>query len=325
MALNRPQTKAQQATQHPNAGQTAVQSSTTGQGITLGSALDRWYSELAAEGRSAKTLTIYRYGTDRLVNALKHERPLAEVAPEHITSLIAEARAAGLSDATVSAIYRPLRTFGLWCVAAGLLDRSPVTLKPPKVSVGVVPDLTQAQWAAVLATTDSRSRWAFRARRDRALLLMLWTTGCRLSELAGLTLADVDMAAATILVHGKGGKDRVLPLLPVALAALGAYLTHERPRSPHSGLTNALWLTGKGPLRANGIAQLVRARGEQAGVPGLHPHRFRHAFVGRCLAGGMSDALVMALTGHSTHSMLQRYGQANRAQSAMDALRALAG
>jgi site-specific recombinase XerD len=292
--------------------------------VTLAAALTRWYSELAAEGKSPKTLSIYRYSTDQLVKRIGPMTPLEGIEPQDITGLVADVRAAGKSPSTVSATFRPLRTFGLWCVAAGLLDRSPVTMKPPKVPVGIVPDITPAQWSALLATTDTRSRWAFRSRRDRAVLLLLWTTGARLSEVAGLKVSDVE-DMMSFVVHGKGGKDRTLPLLPDAAEALQAYLTLERPRSAHSGASEALWLSqgDTGELSANGIAQMVRTRGEQAGVTGLHPHRFRHAFVSRCFAAGLSDSTIMALTGHSTHSMLSRYGQANRAQSAMDALRAM--
>jgi site-specific recombinase XerD len=320
MALSRPATKREQASRSSRTR--PMQAATA---LTLHGALTRWYSELAAEGKSPKTLNIYRYATDQLVARLGPDVLLEAVCPEDITALIAATRARGVSPSTVSATFRPLRTFGLWCEAASLLDRSPVTMKPPKVPVGVVPDIKPDQWAAILATTDTRSRWAFRARRDRAILLMLWTTGARLSEVAGLRLTDLDLPSGSFVVHGKGGKDRQLPLLQEAEASLQTYLTLERPRSANSGASDALWLSqgDTGELSANGIAQMVRTRGELAGVTGLHPHRFRHAFVSRCFANGLSDSTIMALTGHSTHSMLSRYGQANRSQSAMDALRAI--
>jgi site-specific recombinase XerD len=326
MSLARPLTVADQRTSNRSAVKASTPSSA---GPTLGAALTRWYSELAAEGKSPKTLSIYRYSTDQLVASLGGhgaDHRLEDIRPEDITGLIAAVRAAGKSPSTVSATFRPLRTFFLWCMAAGLLSNSPVTMKPPKVPVGIVPDIAPDQWAAMLATTDTRSRWAFRARRDRAVLLLLWTTGARLSEVAGLKVGDIAADMMSFVVHGKGGKDRTLPLLPDAAEALQAYLTLERPRSAHSGASEALWLSqgDTGVLSANGIAQMVRTRGEQAGVTGLHPHRFRHAFVSRCFAAGLSDSTIMALTGHSTHSMLSRYGQANRAQSAMDALRAIA-
>lgn len=318
MALARPLTKVDQSLVN-------LLPTTAKPSLTLDAALARWYSELAAEGKSPATIAAYQYATGSLVKNVGEGVILADISPEHITGLIAEARAAGKSPSTVSALFRPLRTFFLWATRAGLVAISPVTMKPPKVPVGVVPDITAEQWAAVLATTTSHSRWAFRARRDRAILLILWTTGARLSEVAGLKLSDIDLQAGTFVVHGKGGKDRTLPLLPDALEALQTYLTLERPRSAFSSVSDAVWLTGKSELRGNGIAQMVRSRGAQAGVEGLHPHRFRHAFVGRCLAAGMSDSLVMALTGHSTHVMLARYGAATRAVTAMDALRALAG
>jgi len=176
----------------------------------------------------------------------------------------------------------------------------------------------------MLKTTEHRTRWAFRPRRDRAILLMLATTGARLSEVADLKVSDVSSRLDTFTVMGKGGKERVLPLLPEAADALRAYLTLERPRSPYSAST-ALWLAYRGDMSSNGLAQMVAARGYEAGVKRrVHPHELRHRAIASWLRAGMPDALVMSLSGHSTHSMLQRYGAHTRSEDAMAYLRALA-
>ena len=291
---------------------------------TLGSAREAWMRSLQVGGKSKYTLASYAYGLDKLGALVGEGTLLANVSTEDCEAALLAAKDAGLSVSSQSAIFRPLRTFFGWCVTRRLLDHSPMDgVSAPKVVVQPVEFVDDDEWKRLLATTVERSRHAFRARRDRAILLMLGTTGARLSEVGNLEVDDVDLALDVLTVHGKGGKDRLLPLLPDAKTALTAYLRMERPRSPHKGL-GALWLAPKGAMGASGIAQMVAARGEQAGIAHrVHPHELRHRFVARALRAGMPAPLVMAVSGHTTPSMLNRYGAYTRSQDAMAALREL--
>lgn len=297
--------------------------------LTLGDALDQWDTYLRGSDRigSPRTIDSYRYGTGKLAARLGDVFPLAEVIPQHIEALMADLKASGMAPGGRMGVYRPIRTFFRWCVKRELLTVSPAEkVEAPKVRVQPVEFVTDDEWKAILATCQTRSRWAFRPRRDLAILQVLGTTGARVSEVAGLTLGDVELsgAAGQFIVHGKGGKDRLLPLLPEAATALNAYLTFERLRSPFSGASDRIWLTSRGPLTANGIAQMVAERGKAAGIARrVHPHELRHRFVAGALRDGMPGPLVMALSGHSTPSMLNRYGAFNRSQDAMDMLREL--
>jgi site-specific recombinase XerD len=298
-------------------------------GLTLHDALERWYTSLQASEsvKSLRTIDAYRYATDKLVSSVGSQTPLEAVQPESLETLLASLKTAGASAATRQAVYRPIRTFLKWCVKRGHLSVSPAEeVDAPKVPAQPIEFVTDAEWSAILATTESKSRWAFRARRDRAVLLMLATTGARLSEVAGLQVGEVDLEARSLLVHGKGGKDRVLPLLPEAHEAVSTYLRLERPRSPYSSTSDALWLASRGVLTPNGLAQMVAERGEAAGITKrrVHPHELRHRAIAGWLRAGMPDTLVMALSGHSTHAMLARYGAATRQEDAMAYLRSLA-
>jgi site-specific recombinase XerD len=326
MALARPLTKAQQAaTRSSLSAQPVGQKSPT---ITLGEAVERWTTHLHASDRigSPRTIQAYLYGLGKLTTRVDKDTPLADITPEHIEGMLADLKRAGITDGGRALVYRPIRTFFRWAVERELVFTSPVEkVAAPKVKVQPLVFVTDDEFDRILKTTVTRSRWAFRARRDRAILLMLATTGARLSEVAELKLSDVAVTSQQFTVHGKGGKDRVLPLLDDAAEALSAYLTHERPRSVYSS-TQALWLAPRGPITPNGIAQLVAERGYAAGVKRrVHAHELRHRFVAKALSGGMPGPLVMALSGHSTPSMLNRYGAHTRSEDAMNMLRAMAG
>ena len=299
---------------------------TSSQSATLGDAVESWFVSLRAGDASPKTLAAYGWGVGRFVAHVGPAQPLAAITVEDVESFIGSLKTSGLSEASRNAAYRPVRTFLRWCVKRGLLTSNPsADVAAPKVTVQPVQFVTDAEFAAILATTDTRSRWAFRARRDRAILLMLATTGARLSEVTDLQVSDVDLTAGTFLVHGKGGKDRVLPLLDGAKAALDTYLRLERPRSAYSTST-ALWLAPRGPLTPNGVAQMVADRGKAAGLKRrAHPHELRHRAIATWLRKGMPGPLVQALSGHSTPAMLARYGAHTRSEDAMDFLRGLAG
>jgi integrase/recombinase XerD len=296
--------------------------------LTVGAALDRWYVHLNASDRigSPRTIASYRYATGKLVDHITDGKVIASITTEDLEALFAALKARGLSPAARSAVYRPLRTFFRWATERGLVPVSPMDgVSAPKVQVQPVEFVSDSEWAAIVATTKTRSKWAFRARRDRAILLLLGSTGARLSEIAGLRVSDVDVHQGVMLVHGKGGKDRKLPLLPDVAAALDEYLRLERPRSAFSGVTDALWLAPKGAMTASGIAQMLADRGYAAGLRRrVHPHELRHRFVAQTLAAGMPGPLVMALSGHSTASMLNRYGAHTRTEDAMAMYRAMA-
>jgi integrase/recombinase XerD len=293
-------------------------------GLTLTEAATMWDRSMRVS-HSPKTRTTYGYAITRLVSVIG-DKPIASIRRSDIEEALAEL-SARMKPATVHNVYRALGSFFKWAAAHEdvPLSASPMNeVNPPRVPVTVMEFPTRAELAKVLATTVSRSRHDFRARRDRAILLMFMSTGARLAEVAGLRVQDLDLDAErpTALVHGKGNKDRLLPLDAPTVDAIRAYVHRARSRSQWAYLPD-LWLGPKGALTPSGVAQVVVERGRQAGV-GLHPHLMRHAAIDRMLAAGMQEGDVMQVSGHSTRAMLSRYGAAQARERADDAFRRLA-
>jgi Phage integrase family len=142
----------------------------------------------------------------------------------------------------------------------------------------------------------------------RAILRLFADTGLRLSELAHLTVADVDLDEHVAVVLGKGRRPRAVPFGAKTTAALDRYL---RLRGRHKVAAEpALWLgpNNRQAMTVNGVGQMVRRSGAEAGIPELHPHMLRHTFAHSWLAEGGNEGDLMRITGCKSRAMVNRYG-----------------
>jgi integrase/recombinase XerD len=148
-------------------------------------------------------------------------------------------------------------------------------------------------------------------RRDRALLELLYATGCRASELSNLRLQDLHLDQGFCVCRGKGDKERVVPLGTRAADAVRAYLAHERPKlaGPSSPLADWLLLSYRGRrLRRERIWELLKKYARRVGaLPAVSPHTLRHSFATHLLAGGADLRQVQEMLGHASIATTQIY------------------
>jgi integrase/recombinase XerD len=148
-------------------------------------------------------------------------------------------------------------------------------------------------------------------RRDRAMLEMLYATGCRVSELSMLRPRDVHLSEQYCICHGKGDKQRVVPLGKKAIAAVEIYLQHERPKLAERGQGESafLLLSSRGArLRRERIWELIKLYARQVGCSAeLSPHSLRHSFATHLLAGGADLRQVQEMLGHASIATTQIY------------------
>jgi integrase/recombinase XerD len=148
-------------------------------------------------------------------------------------------------------------------------------------------------------------------RRDRAMLELLYASGCRASELSGMQLRDLHLDDGHCLCHGKGDKQRLVPLGSRAIEAVRNYLADERPRLAESALLPPPWvlLSRRGQrLRRERIWELVKRYAVAAGAPeSVSPHTLRHTFATHLLAGGADLRQVQEMLGHASIATTQIY------------------
>ncbi len=147
------------------------------------------------------------------------------------------------------------------------------------------------------------------AQRDRALLEVMYACGLRASETIGLELSEIDLQRGFLRAHGKGSKDRLVPLGTKAVAAINAYLRSGRPQLVGERPEAKLFVNFRGgPLTRQGLYKIVQKNARAAGLDGkMSPHTLRHSFATHLLAGGCDLRAVQEMLGHADVSTTQMY------------------
>ena len=195
-----------------------------------------------------------------------------------------------------------------FAVREGLLERDPAReVKPPAPPRRLPKALPLDD---VLRLLDGTPGDGVGALRDRALLEVLYSTGARISEAIGLDLDDVDATERTVLLDGKGGKQRLVPIGRPALEALDAYLVRARPGLATRGRgTPAVFLNLRGGrLSRQSAWQVLKSAADRAGISAsVSPHTLRHSFATHLLEGGADVRVVQELLGHASVTTTQIY------------------
>jgi site-specific recombinase XerD len=256
--------------------------------------------------RSDSTQRIYLAALDRLIGHLDANgmpTTASGVRREHIESYVA-ARRGVVKPTTLSVEFRALQQFWRWAIDEDEVDRSPMErMKAPRVPDSPVPVVSVEDFRKLLRTAEGRD---YNARRDTAILMLMFDTGIRRGELEGMTVEDIDLRARLAYVTGKGGHSRAVRFGTKTAVALDRYL---RLRRGHRlAVSPALWLGQDGPLTGSGFAQIIAKRCAAAGLPRIHPHQLRHTFAHEYLAAGGQEGDLQRLAGWRSPQMLRRYG-----------------
>jgi integrase/recombinase XerD len=207
-----------------------------------------------------------------------------------------------------------VRGFHRFAAADGLASADPAAgVRPPRPAKRLPKALPLSDVEAILETAGAPGTTL--ALRDRALLEVLYGTGARISEAVGLDVDDVDLVDGTVLLRGKGGKHRLVPIGSYARSAVEAYLVRGRPELAGAGTgtggarAGALFLNSRGGRlsRQSAWTVLVRAA-DRAGVThDVSPHTLRHSFATHLLDGGADVRVVQELLGHASVTTTQIY------------------
>ncbi len=276
-------------------------------------------------GVAANTISSYRRDLRRYVEHLAQRDvgDLRDVCETDVSEFLVSLRrgdpesgVAALSAVSAARALIAVRGLHRFAAAEGIIDLDVAhAVKPPTPSRRLPKSLPLDDVLALLdgaggeAPTDGPL-----TLRNRALLELLYSTGARISEAVGLDVDDVDTEARSVLLRGKGGKQRLVPVGRPAIAALDAYLVRGRPdlarrRRGAGSSGGAIFLNARGGrLSRQSAWQVLQDAAERAGITAaVSPHTLRHSFATHLLDGGADVRVVQELLGHASVTTTQIY------------------
>jgi integrase/recombinase XerD len=272
-------------------------------------------------GVAANTLSSYRRDLRRYLEhlAVRGIDDLAKVSEDDVSEFLValrrgdpDAGASPLSAVSAARALIAVRGLHRFAAAEGLTDVDVAReIKPPTPGRRLPKSLTIDEVLALLAAAggDSPSDGPL-TLRNRALLEFLYSTGARISEAVGLDIDDIDTHARSVLLRGKGGKQRLVPVGRPAVEALQAYLVRGRPELARRGRgTPSMFLNARGGrLSRQSAWQVLQDAAERAGITSkVSPHTLRHSFATHLLDGGADVRVVQELLGHASVTTTQIY------------------
>lgn len=267
---------------------------------------------LAAEcGLANASIEAYRRDLEKLRKWLETKSQRFEDVRDDgpLLEFLAAAHDEGASEATLARRLAAIRVFYRFLLETRRIDRD---VRPsavgPKMWLRLPKSLNPSAVAALLEAESGSDPTHV---RDRAILEMLYATGCRVSELCSLTLDRVSVEDAFVRCFGKGNKERIVPLGARSIDALVAWLRIGRPAfSTPRVPTQALFLLASGrPIHRIAVWKVVKLAAKRAGLParGISPHVLRHSFAIHLLENGADLRAVQELLGHASIATTERY------------------
>ncbi len=284
-------------------------------GLSVNDLIDEYLNFLAVEkGASRLTIEAYSHDLNRFVNLVQNrgKQEAADVTPDEIISYLEQVKKGGLNARSVNRGLAAVRGFFKFLLREKRIDANPLAnIGLAKVWARLPDTLSKEEMNLLLAQPGMKNPAAI---RDTAMMELMYATGIRVSEIIALTMNSINWQVGYLVVMGKGGKERIVPIGRSAYNCLCEYVNQERPKFIKGQKTNILFLNRSGyGLTRQGFWKIVRRYVLRAGLnKRVHPHTFRHSFASHLLEGGADLRSVQIMLGHADIATTQIYTHITR-------------
>ena len=264
-------------------------------------------------GASKNTLAAYRSDL-KIFNKWLAGKSFISVKSKHIQDYFSDRQKNNISSSSQARILTCLHSFYQYLSANQLIKKDPTEqLSQPKLEKKLPVFLNIQEVEKLLEAPSSSSLFG---QRDRAMLELLYSCGLRVSELINLSYHNINLKEEFIRIHGKGNKERVLPMGEVAIDYLIKYETNARPMLLKNGQSDSYFLSNRGSaMSRQNFFYIIKAYANQVGIDKpLSPHSLRHAFATHLVQKGADLRSVQLMLGHSDISSTQLYTHIQNAQ-----------
>jgi len=264
-------------------------------------------------GASKNTLAAYRSDL-KIFNKWLAGKSFISVNSKHIQDYFSDRQKNNIGSSTQARILTCLHSFYQYLLANQLIKKDPTEqLTHPKLEKKLPVFLNIQEVEKLLEAPSSSSLFG---QRDRAMLELLYSCGLRVSELINLSYHNINLKEEFIRIHGKGNKERVLPMGEIAIDYLMKYETNARPVLLKNGQSDSYFLSNRGSaMSRQNFFYIIKAYANQVGIDKpLSPHSLRHAFATHLVQKGADLRSVQLMLGHSDISSTQLYTHIQNAQ-----------
>ena len=264
-------------------------------------------------GASKNTLAAYRSDL-KIFNKWLAGKSFISVNSKHIQDYFSDRQKNNISSSSQARILTCLHSFYQYLLANQLIKKDPTEqLSQPKLEKKLPVFLNIQEVEKLLEAPSSSSLFG---QRDRAMLELLYSCGLRVSELINLSYHNINLKEEFIRIHGKGNKERVLPMGEIAIDYLMKYETNARPMLLKNGQSDSYFLSNRGSaMSRQNFFYIIKAYANQVGIDKpLSPHSLRHAFATHLVQKGADLRSVQLMLGHSDISSTQLYTHIQNAQ-----------
>ena len=264
-------------------------------------------------GASKNTLSAYRSDL-KIFSQWLNETSLIEVNKKLIQDYFLYRQSTKISSSTQSRVLTCLHSFYQFLLDNNLINTDPTEqLSYPKLEKKLPVFLNIQKVEKLLEAPNSSSLFG---QRDRAMLELLYSCGLRVSELINLSYHNINIKEEFIRIHGKGNKERILPMGEIAIDYLTTYESNSRPILLKNGQSDSYFLSNRGKaMSRQNFFYIIKAYATQAGIEKpLSPHSLRHAFATHLVQKGADLRSVQLMLGHSDISSTQLYTHIQNAQ-----------
>ena len=264
-------------------------------------------------GASKNTLSAYRSDL-KIFSQWLNETSLIEVNKKLIQDYFLYRQSTKISSSTQSRVLTCLHSFYQFLLDNNLINTDPTEqLSYPKLEKKLPVFLNIQEVEKLLEAPNCSSLFG---QRDRAMLELLYSCGLRVSELINLSYHNINIKEEFIRIHGKGNKERILPMGEIAIDFLTTYESNSRPILLKNGQSDSYFLSNRGKaMSRQNFFYIIKAYATQAGIEKpLSPHSLRHAFATHLVQKGADLRSVQLMLGHSDISSTQLYTHIQNAQ-----------
>ena len=282
----------------------------------LREAIDSFLNYLTVEkGFSENTVVAYRNDLYQLANFVEEEATKHDFTPswasfgrQGMLSYLLSLKERGYAATTVARKVAAAKSFSNFMLTEGnIRDNLMLNVTSPRVGKSLPKPISRSQ--AMLLLEQPAKQSTPEAKRDKAMLELLYASGMRVSELVSLNLGDIDIDDGSVRCFGKGHKERLIPIAPRATLTVKEYQQEARPHLSHNDAEQALFLNRRGDrLTRQGLWQILKGYAKSADLDKeITPHTLRHSFATHMLNGGADLRSVQELLGHANISTTQVY------------------